>query len=362
MGRGCEHSSSPRAWGCHSCGYRDVTPGGMGAGLGGEGALSWLLALRAVDDVWIQKWGQVCPSSGTSLLLGNHFCSLPSQTRARGHYLLAAPGCSLSLMEHFSWDVALPAGKVSPGHRARWAVDELPCGCGQDVWQVSRCGAHLPGHSGPSLPASIPPSKLPVLPGSSPRGQPRGTSVLTISAPESGPQGHNSVVSQVQTWSVTLRRQLGACCPILFPHKALPLPVPQFPCLATFPQHHRDGTAAVPQPPAPPSPPGLRPPRPRALGALPSLLTLIKILQHGGRKCIFSSSAAAIRLPGNGWLAGGQGSGGLRRRGRRAERSDQPVSPVPILLDVPVLCQAVPTRSPCALDARLPGDFPSWWG
>lgn len=43
-----------------------------------------------------------------------------------------------------------------------------------------------------------------------------------------------------------------------------------------------------------------------------SLLTLIKILQHGGRKCILSSSAAAIRLPGNGWLAGSQG---LQRAG-----------------------------------------------
>lgn len=51
--------------------------------------------------------------------------------------------------------------------------------------------------------------------------------------------------------------------------------------------------------------------------ALRSLLTLIKILQHGGRKCIFSSSAAAIRLPGNGWLAGGQG---LRRAGAHPAR------------------------------------------
>lgn len=96
---------------------------GQVAGLGGEDALSCLLALRVLHKapegsgscVDTETEGQARPSSGTSLPLGNPFCSLPSQTRARGHYLLAAPGCSLSLMEHSSWDVALPARKVSPG-------------------------------------------------------------------------------------------------------------------------------------------------------------------------------------------------------------------------------------------------------
>lgn len=109
---------------------------------------------------------------------------------------------------------------------------------GRDVWQVSRCGAHLPGHS---LSPCLHPSH-----------------------PESGLQGHNSAVSQVQSWSVILRRQLGACCSILLPHKALPLSVPQFPCLATFPQHHR-GTAAVPAAPGPGGP--AEPPRPLPVAA-----------------------------------------------------------------------------------------------
>lgn len=80
--------------------------------------------------------------------------------------------------------------------------------------------------------------------------------------------------------------------------------------------------------------------------ALPSLLTLIKILQHGGRKCIFSSSAAAIRLPGNGWLAGGQGSGGPRRRGRRAERRDEPMAPGPPSCVCPCCARLCPPALP----------------
>lgn len=38
------------------------------------------------------------------------------------------------------------------------------------------------------------------------------------------------------------------------------------------------------------------------------------------------------------------------------------MAPLPILLDVPVLCQAVPTRSARGMDVMLPGQSLSWWG
>lgn len=141
--------------------------------------------------------------------------------------------------------------------------------------------------------------------------------------------------------SFALGRQLGDCCPILLPCEALPLPVPQFPHTTMLPAGDAAPYLHLPaaslghrcHPSAPPPGPGCSAEAPRCPPpshgpgcrepALRSLLTLIKILQHGGRKCIFSSSAAAIRLPGNGWLAGGQGlqrasahpaRGGGRRR------------------------------------------------
>lgn len=105
----------------------------------------------------------------------------------------------------------------------------------------------------------------------------------------------------------------GGCSPVPPPSRSIPgTPLPSL-----GPPPGPGCSAEAPRCPPPRHGPGCREP------ALRSLLTLIKILQHGGRKCIFSSSAAAIRLPGNGWLAGGQGlqrasahpaRGGGRRR------------------------------------------------
>ena len=182
---------------------------------------------------------------------------------------------------------------------------------------------------------------------------PQGRRTRSISGPVSGGfQGHSCPVAGESDQgglsppcrthprqSFAPGRQPGNCRPILLPCEALPSPVSQFPhtamppagdaapCLhlpAASPGHRCHPRSPRPwllcrgpRCPPPRCGPGRREP------ALRSLLTLIKILQHGGRKCIFSSSAAAIRLPGNGWLAGGQGlqrasahpaRGGGRRR------------------------------------------------
>lgn len=231
------------------------------------------------------------------------------------------------------------------------------------MWQVSHRGAHLPGHAGSSHPASIP-SVLPLLAGilaeAGDRGRgPQGRRTRSISGPVSGGfQGRSCPAAGENNrgglsppckphprWSFALGRQLGDCCPIFFPCEALPLPVPQFPHTAMLPAGDAapylhlpaasPGRRCRPRGPRPwplrrgprcPPPhcgPGWREP------ALRSLLTLIKILQHGGRKCIFSSSAAAIRLPGNGWLAGGQG---LRKAGAHPARSGGRRRAEPIVL------------------------------
>lgn len=212
--------------------------------------------------MWIQKPGQACPSSGTSLLLGNHFCSLPGRIRARGHYLLAAPGCSFFLMEHFSWDVALPARKVSPGHGARREVDELPCGCGQG------CVAGLPHLADPSLPASIHPSRLMCRRdpprGDSHEGQVPSASLLPNHGSRTQPccvPGANRVCHPEEAaegllpdFTSTRGTSLVRASVSLFVH-----------VLAASPGHRR--VPAAPGPGSPSEPPGLRPPRPRALGA-----------------------------------------------------------------------------------------------
>lgn len=253
---------------------------GQGAGLAGERALRGLLTLRVLHKAPEDRGSCVDTETGTGVSQLWHLAPpwqpllLPPKPD-RGPWSLFT-GCSrlfLFLMEHFSWDVTSQARKVSPGHGARREVDERPCGCGQGcvaglplwcpsaraLWPLSPC-LH------PSLQAACAAGILPEGTSTGDKGSQHQCSRATV-------QGHNSAVSRVPTWFVTLRRQLGACRPILPAHKAFPLPVPQFPCLPRFPQHHQ-GTRAVPAAPGPAEPPRPLPAAAPGAGSQRCLLSL----------------------------------------------------------------------------------------